>query len=110
MVMSQYLHEWEKQYRTRGRLWTGYYSTGWIEKRLQRNSRVLDVGCGNGKPLIPMAKRKYDVVGLDVSVTALKILVETLRRYGVCAKFVLGDATSFHFMTVVLMLYSAAMF
>ena len=97
MVMSQYLHEWEKQYRTRGRLWTGYYSTDRIEKRLHQNNRVLDVGCGNGKTLIPLAKKKYDVVGLDVSWSALKILEETLRRYGVCAKFVLGDATSFPF-------------
>jgi len=97
MVMSQYLHAWEKQYRTRGRIWTGYYPTGQIEKRLHQNSRLLDVGCGNGKTLIPMVKKKYDVVGLDVSRTALKILEETLKRYGVCAKLVLGDATSFPF-------------
>lgn len=95
--MSQYLPAWEKQYRTRGRLWTGYYSTGWIEKRLQRNSRVLDVGCGNGKTLIPLAKRKYDVVGLDVSGTALKILEETLKRSGVYANLVLGDMVAFPF-------------
>ena len=95
--MSQYLHAWEKQYRTRGRLWTGYYSTGWIEKRLRQNSRVLDVGCGNGKTMIPLAKKKYDVIGLDISGAALKILEKTLKRSGVYAKLVLGDATSFPF-------------
>ena len=91
------LYAWEKQYRARGRLWTGYYSTNRIEKRLHQNSRVLEVGCGNGKPLIPLAKRKYDVVGLDVSGTALKILEKTLKRSGVYANLVLGDATSFPF-------------
>lgn len=95
--MSQYLPAWEKQYRTRGRLWTGYYSTGWIEKRLQRNSRVLDVGCGNGKTMIPLAKKKYDVIGLDISGTALKTLEEILKRSGIYANLVLGDMVAFPF-------------
>jgi 2-polyprenyl-3-methyl-5-hydroxy-6-metoxy-1,4-benzoquinol methylase len=29
--------------------------------------RVLDVGCGNGRHAIEMAKRGYDVVGIDVA-------------------------------------------
>jgi ubiquinone/menaquinone biosynthesis C-methylase UbiE len=95
--MGQYLHAWEKQYRTGGRLWTGYYSTTWIEKRLRRNSRVLDVGCGNGKTLMPLVKKKYDVVGLDVSETALNILEETLKKSGIYIQLVLGDAVAFPF-------------
>jgi len=97
MVMGQYLYAWEKQYRARGRLWTGYYSMDWIEKRLHQNSMVLDVGCGNGKTLVPLAKKKYNAVGLDVSWTALKTLEEVLKSAGAYAKLVLGDMTLFPF-------------
>lgn len=53
--------------------------------------RVLDLGCGIGRHVIPLAKRGYQVTGLDVS----PLYVETARarseREGVKPSFHVGD-------------------
>ena len=44
---------------------------------LKRGKRLLDVGCGYGRHLIPLLKRGVDVVGCDLSAFMLQ---ETVRR------------------------------
>lgn len=40
----------------------------------ERNSRtILDIGCGAGRNAVFLAEEGFDVVGLDISVTALKL-------------------------------------
>lgn len=40
---------------------------------LQKNSKILDVGCGTGKLASFWQKNGYDVIGVDISDKALKI-------------------------------------
>lgn len=45
--------------------------------KLKRGKRLLDVGCGYGRHMIPLLKRGIDVVGCDLSVFMLQ---ESVRR------------------------------
>jgi SAM-dependent methyltransferase len=56
---------------------------GWLAEvlpRLERHGlagrRLLDVGCGTGKSLIPMVQRGWEVVGCDISPAMLEIAQE----------------------------------
>ena len=54
--------------------------------------RVLDLACGIGRHAVPLAKRGYDVTGVDFS----PLFIEKARQYaaeqGVHAEFLVGDA------------------
>jgi len=42
--------------------------------------RVLDLGCGAGRHCVYLAKNNFDVVGVDISMTALKIANEWRKK------------------------------
>lgn len=47
---------------------------GWIESQVSlQGKRVLDVGCGGGILADAMARRKADVLGIDLAAKALKV-------------------------------------
>jgi len=48
--------------------------------------RVLDAGCGNGKSAVWLAKRGFNVVGIDISPTAVEQARSRARSHGVAAK------------------------
>ena len=43
-------------------------------ENISKNSTVLDLGCGNGRHLIPSAKKCKKAVGVDISSNLLKII------------------------------------
>ncbi len=49
---------------------------GFIVSKLEKRSRILDIGCGTGRHAIPLAKRGFEVVGLD----STKAMLEELAR------------------------------
>lgn len=59
---------WEAAYRQRGRLWGR--SAGDVPD-LAPGSRVLELGCGNGRTLAALLQRGLDVVSLDFSASAV---------------------------------------
>ncbi len=59
---------------------------------LPKNSRILDIGCGNGRHIIEAKKRGLNAVGIDISKNLLKI---AKRKAG--APLVLGNALSLPF-------------
>ena len=53
--------------------------------------RVLDMGCGTGGHAIRLARREYEVVGVDRSKDMLEIAERKAREAGVDVKFIHGD-------------------
>lgn len=40
---------------------------GWIDQRIERSRRILDIGCGAGLAAEALARRGHDVLGLDAA-------------------------------------------
>ena len=61
---------------------------------VKENSLILDLGCGNGRIAINLAKLGYRVVGVDISPVLIKDAVEKARLHGVedNVVFRVGDA------------------
>jgi SAM-dependent methyltransferase len=53
--------------------------------------RVLDAGCGGGHNALYLARRGYDVVGIDVSPSAISRARHKAGQQGVHAEFAVGD-------------------
>ncbi len=85
--MVSHLKAWEDEYtRTE---WRGPYSIEPMKELLRAGARVLDVGCGNGKMLAPLARAGFDALGVDISRGALLRLADR--------KTVQGDARNLPF-------------
>jgi ubiquinone/menaquinone biosynthesis C-methylase UbiE len=54
--------------------------------------KILDLGCGSGREAIFLAKCGYDVIGVDVSVNALKIAEKRAHQAKVKVDFRQGSA------------------
>ena len=59
---------WEEEYKHV--TWGGPRSISMLEGLASPSSRILDLGCGNGRFLLPLS-RKYESIGTDVSATAV---------------------------------------
>lgn len=62
--MNGGIDAWDDAYRTRKRLWGGAPRD---LPGLPPESRVLELGCGNGKSLLGMAGRGWDVTAVDAA-------------------------------------------
>ncbi|XP_001640218.2 EEF1A lysine methyltransferase 2 isoform X1 [Nematostella vectensis] len=66
----------------------------WIKKcpRITKNSSILDVGCGNGMLLVPLAQDNYkDLLGIDYSAAAIKLAISVAEQESVNIKFMECD-------------------
>ena len=61
---------WDRQYGEKGRIWRGAPAK---IPDLPAGSRVLELGCGNGKTLAAMLRRPWRVTALDISTLALRL-------------------------------------
>ena len=76
---------WEKFYQEHKRPWRG---VGKVPIDIKPGSKVLDVGCGNGKTTAALIKMGMDVTGLDFSVSAIS---HCIGVFGEKAKFTIAD-------------------
>ena len=65
------------------------------ELSLQPGDSILDVGCGTGRHSIELAKRGYDVTGLDLSSEMLARAADAASAAGVNVDWIHADATQF---------------
>jgi SAM-dependent methyltransferase len=66
---------WDKEYRRRGVLWRGKnFNLYDILRYLNKKDLILDLGCGNGKTLMSIFEMGFNVIGMDVSIYALKLI------------------------------------
>ena len=63
----------------------------------RRGKSALDLGCGEGRHTILLAKRGYDVVALDLEPLALRKARAIVARAGASARFVAGNALDLRF-------------
>jgi 2-polyprenyl-3-methyl-5-hydroxy-6-metoxy-1,4-benzoquinol methylase len=65
-----------------------------IEKEIgfNKNYRILDIGCGTGRHSIELAKRGYNLTGIDLSASLIKRAMEKAEKQNVLVKFSTGDA------------------
>ena len=64
-------------------LWADTISEWLSENGCPQNGVILDLGCGTGSMTIPLAKRGFDMIGLDLSPDMLSIAREREEREGV---------------------------
>jgi SAM-dependent methyltransferase len=90
-----------------GRIYSEYYDILYMDKDYEkecdflenvfshysrlRPAKILDIGCGTGGHLVTLAKRGYDVVGVDKSEWMVEFAKEKVRRYGFGARFFVAD-------------------
>lgn len=74
--MNSHPDAWDRDYRSRGRLWGGGAKN---LPDLPEGSDVLELGCGDGKTLAAMQGRSWDVTALDISSEAVKLSRSALR-------------------------------
>ena len=68
--MDPYQKAWEKEYKSRGRLWGGGLP---FLPDLPPGSRVLELGCGNGKTLSAALRYPWSIAALDISNEAIRL-------------------------------------
>lgn len=62
---------------------------------LPRDAVVIDIGCGNGRHLIPCAKRCRYAIGLDLSINLLKIVQKRIEEENIeNVLLIKGDAAN----------------
>lgn len=94
-LFTDYARTYDQEAFTQGTL----QEVSFIEKEIRKNKRVriLDVGCGTGRHAIELARRGYEVTGMDLSPSQLKRAEEKARAAGVKVKFIRKDARDFDF-------------
>ena len=92
--MVRKITAWEKIYGERGKV---FEKVDEREKNFSNSfmtwkcCRVLDIGCGNGRHCIYLAKEGHHVIGLDVSAHGLKIAKKWILKEKLIVHLVLGD-------------------
>jgi ubiquinone/menaquinone biosynthesis C-methylase UbiE len=68
-----------------------------VEERARPGARILEVAPGPGYLALELARRGFEVVGLDVSRSFVRIATRNAGRAGVPARFEQGDAAHMPF-------------
>ena len=85
----------EKTYEKPGAVWTQINPPEEIVELLMNKKikpcKVLDVGCGEGFYSIYLAKKGFEVVGIDISKNAIRYSKENAKKAGVKINFIAID-------------------
>lgn len=80
-LFTNYADKYEKEIYTRGTLG----EVDFIEKEINydKKCKILDIGCGTGRHDIELAKRGYNVTGIDLSESMLAKAKEKAEKAAV---------------------------
>ena len=84
------IETWDEQYKIGAglRYWPDESALGFIARRVQPSARVLDVGCGVGNNLLPLALSGITAYGIDTSQPALDLAAAHLWKFEAMSGFV----------------------
>lgn len=69
-----------------------------FEKYLNKDSKVLDLGCGAGRTTINLFRDGYtNIIGLDIADKLIEFAQDYSKRYSLDIKFIVGDATKLNY-------------
>lgn len=72
--------------------WEASERTGWTGKNGKvRPCKAVDLGCGIGNYSVYLAGKGFNVTGVDISPTAIKIAEENSKKRGVKCDFIVAD-------------------
>ena len=98
------VHWTEKFFVKKPELWLHFLDRGWQRSRITTRAilkilkkhgiakgRFLEVACGNGRICIPIAKKGFQVTGVDISSLYIKDAKKRAAKSKVKAEFICGD-------------------
>ena len=59
-------------------------------------AKILDIGCGTGGHLLHLAKRGYEVLGIDKSISMVRVAEEKIRKHELRAEVLVADMLDFN--------------
>ncbi len=94
-LFRNYAESYEKEVFVTGTLG----EVDFIEKEIgfDKSKRILDIGCGTGRHAVELAKRGYNVTGVDLSEAMLKKAAQKAEAAGVKVNFIRHDARELPF-------------
>jgi 2-polyprenyl-3-methyl-5-hydroxy-6-metoxy-1,4-benzoquinol methylase len=101
--MTQWYEELFRDYA--GKYEKENYITGttgevdFFEKEINynRSAKILDIGCGTGRHSIELARRGYDVTGIDLSESMINRAKKNAAKENLNIDFIIMDARDFNF-------------
>jgi 2-polyprenyl-3-methyl-5-hydroxy-6-metoxy-1,4-benzoquinol methylase len=89
-LFENYAESYDKESYTRGTRG----EVDFIEKEINfdKTKRILDIGCGTGRHAIELAKRGYNVTGIDLSESQLNRAIEKAKKENLSINFLRADA------------------
>ncbi len=94
-LFTNYAESYDKESFTHGTIG----EVDFIEQEINfdKAKRILDIGCGTGRHSIELAKRGYQIVGVDLSASQLKRAKEKANKAGVKVDYMQKDARKLDF-------------
>jgi ubiquinone/menaquinone biosynthesis C-methylase UbiE len=94
-LFENYAESYDKESYTQGT----QGEVDFIEQEINfdKTKRILDMGCGTGRHAIELAKRGYNVTGIDLSGSQLKRAIEKAQKENLNIDFLRADARSLDF-------------
>lgn len=94
-LFTNYAKTYDQESYTKGTI----QEVDFIESEINFNQKIqiLDVGCGTGRHAIELARRGYQVVGIDLSESQIKRAREKAKEQNVQVDFQIQDARKLSF-------------
>lgn len=94
-LFEDYAHKYDNECFVQGTVG----ECDFIEQEVKRDKslKILDIGCGTGRHAIELAKRGYNVTGIDLSEDQIKRAREKAQEAGVTIDFQIQDARNLPF-------------
>ncbi len=77
------------------RAWADFFEKIFKRYSKERPELVLDLGCGTGKMTLELARRGYDMTGVDISAEMLDVARDEAEREGLDILWLMQDMTEF---------------